>query len=253
MNPDRLGEASTAFCSASPLGSRDTAPGSKTPIDRYNITVYRHPVDQALFTSIAATGFAVAFLHAAIPTHWLPFVIVGRGQRWSTGKTLSVTALAGMGHVAFTIVLGLAVTGAGLVAAPLLGKVFTPLVGGLLVAVGLFYLVRQVLRPKAHVHAANKLFTTDRAAVIGLVTLLALSPCEAFLPIYLANAKHGWVAFAALSLILLVATSAGMLLFTSLSLAGAQKLKLDNLARYEQAILGSVLCVLGVAVILFEH
>jgi nickel/cobalt exporter len=210
-------------------------------------------VDQGLFTSIAATGFAVAFLHAAIPTHWLPFVIVGRGQRWSTGKTLSVTALAGMGHVAFTIVLGLIVMGAGLVAAPLLGKVFTPIVGGLLIAVGLFYLIRQALRPADHAHPTDKLFTTDRAAVIGLVTLLALSPCEAFLPIYLANIRHGWVGFAALSLILLLATSAGMLLFTGLSLAGARRLKLENLARYEQAILGTVLCGLGVLVILFEH
>jgi nickel/cobalt exporter len=210
-------------------------------------------VNQALFTSIAATGFAVAFLHAAIPTHWLPFVIVGRGQRWSTGKTLSVTALAGMGHVAFTIVLGLAVMGAGLAAAPLLGKIFTPVVGGLLISVGLFYLVRHALKPGAHLHAGNKLFTTDRAAVIGLVTLLALSPCEAFLPIYLANVQLGWAGFAALSAILFVATSAGMLLFTSLSLAGAQRLKLESLAHYERAILGGVLCVLGVLVILFEH
>jgi hypothetical protein len=158
-----------------------------------------------------------------------------------------------MGHVAFTIVLGLLVMGAGLVAAPLLGKVFTPLVGGLLIAVGLFYLVRQALRPAPHAHPQKTLFTTDRAAIVGLVTLLALSPCEAFLPIYLANVQHGWAGFAALSLILLLATSAGMLLFTSLSLAGARRLKLENLARYEQAILGGVLCVLGVLVIIFEH
>lgn len=209
-------------------------------------------MDIGLFTSVAATGFAVAFLHAAIPTHWLPFVIVGRGQRWSAGKTLAVTALAGMGHVAFTIVLGLLVMGAGLVAAPLLGKVFTPIVGGLLIAVGLFYLVRQIVRPH-HVHAETRTFTTDRAAVIGLVTLLALSPCEAFLPIYLTNVQHGWLGFAVLSGVLLVATSAGMLLFTSLSLAGAQKLKLDNLARYEEAILGVALALLGLAVILFER
>lgn len=48
-----------------------------------------------MFLSIASTGFAVAFLHAAIPTHWLPFVLATRGQRWSTAKTLSVTVLAG--------------------------------------------------------------------------------------------------------------------------------------------------------------
>ena len=28
-----------------------------------------------VFLTIAGTGFTVAFLHAAIPTHWLPFVL----------------------------------------------------------------------------------------------------------------------------------------------------------------------------------
>jgi hypothetical protein len=65
-------------------------------------------VNTTFFASIAATGFAVAFLHAALPTHWLPFVLVGRAQKWSTGRTLGVTLLAGLGHVGLTILLGLA-------------------------------------------------------------------------------------------------------------------------------------------------
>ncbi len=57
-------------------------------------------------TTIAATGFTVAFFHAAIPTHWLPFVLVGRAQHWTRAKTLLVTMLAGLGHVLFTAALG---------------------------------------------------------------------------------------------------------------------------------------------------
>jgi nickel/cobalt exporter len=211
-------------------------------------------VDKALFSSVAATGFAVAFLHAAIPTHWLPFVLVSRGQHWSVPKTLSITVLAGFSHALMTMALGALIMGAGLALAPVLGKVFPLVVGGVLIAVGLFYLLRQALGTKGgHVHAEGRAFGSDRAAIIGLVTLLALSPCEAFLPIYLANVRHGWLGFAGLSLVLAVATSAGMLLFTALSLAGAQKLKLEALARYERAILGGALCLLGVAVILIEH
>jgi len=206
-------------------------------------------VNAALFTSIAATGFAVAFLHAALPTHWLPFVLVGRGQNWSAGKTLGVTALAGIGHVAFTILLGLLVVTAGLAVLPALGTWFPYVVGGLLVALGLFYLFRHVRHAKA---TQPKRYASDRAAIIGLFVLLALSPCEAFLPVYLAGVQHGWVAFALLSLILLLATAAGMLLFTGLSLAGANRLKLAGLEKYEQAILGGALILLGVAVMVFE-
>lgn len=201
-----------------------------------------------LFTSIAATGFTVAFLHAALPTHWLPFVLVGRGQQWSAGKTLGVAALAGLGHVAFTVVLGLLVVTAGLAALPALGEAFHWVVGALLLALGVYYLMR---RPR-HAEGGQKAYGSDRAAIIGLFVLLALSPCEAFLPVYLAGAQHGWGGFALLSLILLGATATGMLLFTALSLAGARWLNLDALQRRESQILGWALILLAAAVVIFE-
>ena len=44
-------------------------------------------MDSKVLTTIAVTGFSVAFFHAAIPTHWLPFVLTGRVQKWSRGRT----------------------------------------------------------------------------------------------------------------------------------------------------------------------
>ena len=203
------------------------------------------------FASIAATGFAVAFLHAALPTHWLPFVLVGRAQKWSTGRTLSVTLLAGLGHVGLTMALGLALVMAGLALQPSLGHIFHWIVGGLMVAVGVFYVVRG-----RHNHAlpevGRRAYGSDRAAIAALVTLLTLSPCEAFLPYYLAGMEHGWQAFVALSLVLLVATSAGMLIFTGLSLAGFKRLGLQWVERYEETILGVALILVGVAVAFFK-
>lgn len=203
------------------------------------------------FASIAATGFAVAFLHAALPTHWLPFVLVGRAQKWSMGRTLSVTFLAGLGHVGLTIVLGLALVLAGLALQPHIGGIFHWIVGGLMVAVGLFYVLRG-----RHSHSGAETgrapYASDRAAVLALVTLLTLSPCEAFLPYFLAGMEHGWQAFVALSLVLMVATSAGMLLFTGLSLAGFKRLGLDWVERYEETILGAALILVGIAVAFFK-
>ena len=49
----------------------------------------------AVFITLIVTGFTVAFLHAAIPTHWLPFVVAARAQRWNKSKTLAVTGVAG--------------------------------------------------------------------------------------------------------------------------------------------------------------
>lgn len=208
-------------------------------------------MNTTFFTSIAVTGFVVAFLHAALPTHWLPFVLVGRAQKWSTGRTLGVTLLAGVGHVGLTIALGLGLVVAGLALEPRLGGLFHWIVGGLMVAAGLFYMARG-----RHNHAApeavGRRYASDRAAIVALVTLLTLSPCEAFLPYYLAGMQHGWQAFLVLSAVLLAATSAGMLIFTGLSLAGFKRLGLRWVERYEETILGGALVAVGLAVAFFK-
>ncbi len=98
---------------------------------------------EKFFLSIIVTGFAVAFAHAAIPTHWLPFVMAGRGQRWSKSKTLLVTTLCGCGHVLFTTLLGILVVWLGIETSKWTGKVFPWIAGGALIAFGLYYLFRQ--------------------------------------------------------------------------------------------------------------
>ena len=38
--------------------------------------------------SLGGAGFVTAFLHAALPTHWLPFTLVGRAQGWRASPCL---------------------------------------------------------------------------------------------------------------------------------------------------------------------
>lgn len=361
------------------------------------------------FPAIATTGFTVAFLHAAIPTHWLPFVLVGRAQHWSQARTLAVVALAGLGHVSLTTVLGVAVVWLGMSMSARLGNTFPWLAGGTLLLLGGFYLWRQwrgrghshwfgrhhahhhggehthdgghgphggmmvktgrggievsvfetnvpprfrlyfqdaqgkpqpapagsavtltTLRPdgarqkfafapeqdyleattelpephefkvelalmhdghshrhelefvehdhhhgpgEAHQHAEghspasrvpDKLAealaknrppppTSDRVAITSLFLLLTFSPCEGFLPVYLTGIQHGWPGFALLSAILALATLVGMMVFTSLTWLGLEKLKLKFAERYENGILGGLLCFMGILVILFDQ
>src|SRR5581483_9852718 len=96
-------------------------------------------MNETLFATIAVTGLSVAFLHAALPTHWLPFVVAGRRQRWSRGKTMTVTALAGGGHVLFTVVLGIAVAWFGFTVDRWTGGVFPYIAAAVLMLFGLFY------------------------------------------------------------------------------------------------------------------
>ena len=100
-------------------------------------------MNTAVLTTIAATGFTVAFFHAAIPTHWLPFVLVSRARGWSRGKTLMVSTFAGLGHVALTSLLGLVIAWFGFKLDERVWQLFPWIAGGVLFAIGAFYFWRQ--------------------------------------------------------------------------------------------------------------
>ena len=254
-------------------------------------------MNQAVLTTIALTGFGVAFFHAAIPTHWLPFVLTARVQGWNASKTIAVTALAGTGHVLVTAVLGLAITLFGAVLSEKIGAWFPRIAGGALLLFGLYYLFRQVMGkghvhfhyPHEHLHEAENHGpdhhhehghdhghehthdhahghdhhhhshdcrahpTSDRAAILSLLAFLTFSPCEGFVPFYVSGIRYGWGGFAVLTAVLSVATVAGMVLFTSLTLAGLSKLKLGLLEKYESVIMGVLLCAVGILIIVFER
>lgn len=225
-------------------------------------------MNETILTTIAITGFGVAFFHAAIPTHWLPFVLAARVQRWSNAKTLAITALAGTGHVLVTATLGFLVTWCGVTLSDSIGSWFPRLAGGLLLLFGLYYISRQ-LRGQGHVHFAyphehlhegahshNKADvphrTSDRLAITSLLALLTLSPCEAFIPIYVSGIRHGWSGFGLLTIILSTGTVAGMVIFTGLTLAGTKKLQLGILEKYESGLMGVLLSAVGILILLFE-
>ena len=208
-------------------------------------------MNEALFGSVAATGFVIAFLHAAIPTHWLPFVLVGRAQGWSGKKTLGVAALAGGGHIASTVVLGLLLTLAGMALHEEFGPWLARAAGLLLIGVGVYYL-RRPPHPEQSLGPAARRFRSDAAAVLALVGLLTLSPCESFLPVYLSSVAYGWTGFLLLTGVLAGATLAAMLAFTGLSMLGVSRLPLRLIERYENVLLGSALAVLGVVVLVLE-
>ena len=101
-------------------------------------------MNSTVLTTVAATGFTVAFFHAALPTHWLPFVLVARAREWSPTKTLSVAVLAGLGHIGLTSLLGLAIAWFGFQLDEQLGGTFPWIAGGILVVMGFYYIWRQI-------------------------------------------------------------------------------------------------------------
>jgi nickel/cobalt exporter len=203
-------------------------------------------MNSAVLTTIALTGFTVAFFHAAIPTHWLPFVLVARARGWTRAKTIALTLCAGVGHVALTSLLGVAIAWFGF-QHHALGSHHQP--------------SAECGHEHDHTHWEEELKDTpltstrsgDWTAMSGLFLMLTLSPCEGFLPIYLSGVRFGWRGFALLTAILAFGALAGMTLFTWLTLRGLERIKVQRIERYEAGLVGAMFTLLGVLVILLER
>lgn len=193
-------------------------------------------------------GFVAAFLHAALPTHWLPFVLVGRAQAWRARMTLGAAAMAGVVHVISTAMVGGLIVAAGLALEERLAGVLPWMAAAMMFGFGGWYLWRALVERGARQAGDDRPPVSDRAAFLGLMALLALSPGEVLLPLYLSGAQHGLHGLVLLTLAFAGGTILGMLVLTGAALAGASLLRLERLARFERAILGAALILLGLLV-----
>jgi hypothetical protein len=212
---------------------------------------------EPLFLTLLGGGFTAAFLHAALPTHWLPFVLVARAQRWGLGQMLAAVVVAGFAHIVTTAVAGSLIVAAGLALNQWVAGLLPHLSAALLFLFGAFYLAKSSLRRPQLASGPQSELTepgvSDRAAFLGLVAIMALSPGEVLLPIYLSAADEGLTLLALLTVCFLLGTLAGMVLLTLAVRAGASVLKVERWARYEGAVLGVALIILGLLVATHQH
>ena len=226
-----------------------------------------HVSDRSIVALLLGT-LSIAALHALIPSHWLAFALVGRAQRWTIRRTLTVTALAGTGHVMLTILLGLLIAGAGkklLQSIPPQTEHAATAI--LLILLGVYF-AYPALRGRwtgcnhpAHVHSENGEESSQGIATPGsiaqrigtaptvmgaLVLGMTLSPCLDLLSVYVAASALSWSALAAISLIMAGTTVGLMVLLVWLTLLGLQRLNLKWVERNEGLIVGGTLIALGI-------
>ena len=206
-------------------------------------------LDQALIPYVVA-GFGVGFLHAVLPTHWLPFALTSQTRRWSPLITVAVTACAAAAHVLSTAILGVIAAVLGMGLSTFADGWFPKIAGAILIGFALTTAVATLTGRHSHAHARGR-GGSDVSAALGLFLLLLVSPCEVYAPIYLSAARFGWSGFVVLTATLGLATVTAMSLFTLLARNGLQRLRLERLERLEGLAIALVLAGLGLGMILF--
>lgn len=195
--------------------------------------------------SVILSTFTLALLHTLIPSHWLCFVVVGRAQGWGTRRTLAVAALAGLLHVASTVILGIALVALG---RTLLDQEETleGVSAIILIALGALYLGIHLFHAGHHHEQDQKV--SSRAAFTALLFSLTISPCSAAIPLLMGAAQQPG-SLILISAVLLVTTVGGMVFLVGLTSLGIEKLQLKFFDRYEKLIVGLVLCALGALIL----
>lgn len=203
---------------------------------------------------LLAATVAVSAVHAALPSHWLPFVLVGRARRWPARRVLGAAALAALLHVGSTVLLGVAAAAGAHAAFERLGALAERGAGVVLVAAGLWLATR---REHEHVHAecpddpaaGAAPGGSDRAVLAGLVGMLMISPCEAVVPLFFVAGGHPLAAVTVVAGVFAVSTLALNLLLVGLAWTGLARVHFHSFERREGLVNGLLLIGLGTAVL----
>jgi sulfite exporter TauE/SafE len=227
---------------------------------------------------LALSAAGIGLLHTlAGPDHYVPFAALAAARRWSTRRTLLVTAGCGLAHVAASIALGLLAVALGWSAARVLGvdEFRGDVTAWLLIGLGLAYLLYGLKRASrarmhshehvhgdgtrhahSHDHAAAHLHPhvhtgVGVTAVWSLFVIFLFGPCEPLIPLVLAPAGQGdWLGLAIVCAAFTVATLGSMLVAVLLLVRGARTLLTEGVVRYGHAAAGVMIACCGVAIML---
>ncbi|CAG5001393.1 hypothetical protein DYBT9275_02656 [Dyadobacter sp. CECT 9275] len=193
---------------------------------------------------------ALSLIHALIPSHWLPFVTIGRSMGWSRRQVLNTTFLAGAAHTLSTTIFGLMVSFAGFQLSENQSIIASKIVPLFLLLLGTWF-VMQYYRHQAHSHIDEKLlkYGSNRRILLSLMLMMFLSPCFEINAYFLNAGAIGWYAVMTIVVIYNVLTLSGMMLMVNLGSKGIKSINIHWLEHYEQLITG--LTLIGLAMLNF--
>ena len=205
--------------------------------------------------ALCLTAGSVAAMHTLLgPDHYVPFLAMARAGGWSTAKTLRVTLACGLGHLAGSVMLGVAGLALGLAAAR-----FEPIesvrgtVAGWLLILGGGALVawgwrRAAMHPDADPPAGAAAAASVWAPWAAFLVFV-FGPCEPLIPLVMLPAARasGW-GVAAVIAAFGAATLATMVVAVWAMRHGAGLVRLPRLAHCADMVAGLAIIACGVLV-----
>ena len=203
---------------------------------------------QAIMQILIGTSI-FSIIHAATPHHWIPIIAISKAENWSRRETLPVTIIVGISHTISTIGIGVIVGVLGhelFSAYESITKVAAPLI---LITMGLIYIFLDIR--KSHHHDYIKTSQVSKKSKLAIITSLSiamfLTPCVEIEAYYFTvGAVLGWLGITIVSIVYLILTVLGMVLWVYLGFRGIEKIKPHFLEHHEKRVIGLILIILGI-------
>ncbi len=238
------------------------------------------PADLSILVTSAVS---IAFVHTVVGVdHTLPFIALGRAQRWSLGRVLALTFVCGLAHVGSSVVLGAVGLAAGMAVSHLswIETLRGSASSWALIVLGTLYAGWSFARERrghGHVHAHGNFVHTHphgdephehegacvTASAAGapdtrtvtawsLFIVFVLGPCEPLIPLLMAPAVGmGTAATIPVVTAFTVTTVGTMLALVALGWVGLGAVRAQWLERWSNTLAGTAIAMAGVAMRVF--
>jgi len=201
-------------------------------------------------------SLVLSFIHALIPNHWLPLIVVGKTEQWTKSQTIMATIITGFAHTLSTIIIGIIVGFIGYKLSSQYSIISETIAPTILIILGILYLLFDIHNNHHHHHhdhdlkPLTKTNGTNKTRWFAILTTLSiamfLTPCVEIEAYYFQAGTIGWIGITIVSAVYLITTLIVMLTLVYLGMIGINTFKSHYLEHHEKMITGIVLVLLGI-------
>ncbi len=205
-------------------------------------------------TLFLGTTASLAIIHTFLGVdHTLPFVALARAREWSLTRTLFVTLLCGVGHVASSVVIGMVGIGLGITTESMLWleNARGELAASLLLGFGFAYAARAIWR-RFRSPAPSQQRALHGVTPWALFIIFVLGPCEPLIPLMVVPGMQGdWLGVAAVIGVFGLLTIAVMMATVAAAYRGVGFITNYGFGSHGDVAAGLVVAASGAAVLWF--
>ena len=214
----------------------------------YKIKYYLSPSNQEkLIYQLIIGTLTISILHALIPSHWIPILVLEKKFNWSVQQTYRVTLIAALLHALSTVILGIVIGFLSLGLSSFLKENSSIISSVILIVLGFIFIFRHHKHNHFHLHNEDKMTEPDSKKIISVLLLgMFLSPCLEIEGYFILAGSIGWQYILLVSVLYIFISVAGILIWMSFAKKLLDKVKAHKIEHNAGLISGIVLIATGV-------